>query len=601
MPDKKTSTTRFGLGVLLVLSLLPTSCIRTDPPAAIRLELPDSFDSRTLGRETRRILDGREPVRVTGAAEAACRIYTATGTTGTTGDDARFTLRARMADGEQSVLFDSEAAASEPANSVRAKEAAGWSDVVVSLPADEIETLSFESASADDVWAWPLLRCEDGNNTQAGSAPNVILISLDTLRADRLGVLGNPRELTPNIDAFAGQSTSFSEAYATFPNTILSHGSIFTGLRPIDLGNLFDVRIHGLETLARAFSRAGYATAAFTENAFVGAAWGFANGFDLYHDGPGFGGGNTGHARATFSRGLKWLAARPPGPWFLFLHTYETHAPYNADPADIESLTARYHTDYKGPLKWSVLTRGMNLKSATGLDPRANSSRQIALLYDAVVRRLDRAFGELIERLGKAGVLDNTIVVVFSDHGESLMEAGVHGHGKTLNTEELRVPLIFFAPGRIPGDATVSTPVSLIDLGPTIAQLAGIDHRFPEANTQSFANQVLGAPSGGARPVFSEVLTGLEVCPDGVRDLCGTREISVRLDGQTYIDDGRGGGRLLETKPAVGDEESRRIRTRMAALARRYRARSVERAFKSQPAPVDEETQRKLRGLGYVD
>ncbi len=601
MPDKKTSTTRFGLGVLLVLSLLPTSCSRTDPPTAIRLELPDSFDSRTLGRETRRILDGREPVRVTGAAEAACRIYTATGTTGTTGDNARFTLRARMADGEQSVLFDSEAAASEPANSVRAKEAAGWSEVVIPLPAKRIETLSFESSRSEEVWARPLLRCDDASNDYGDSAPNVILISLDTLRADRLGVLGNRHELTPNLDAFARRATSFSEAYATFPNTILSHGSIFTGLRPIDLGNLFDVRIHGLETLARAFSRAGYATAAFTENAFVGAAWGFANGFDLYHDRPGFGGGNTGHARETFSRGLKWLTERPPGPWFLFLHTYETHAPYNADPADIESLTARYHTDYKGPLKWSVLTRGMNLQSATGLDPHADTSRQIALLYDAVVRRLDRAFGELIDRLGEAGALNNTIVVVFSDHGESLMEAGVHGHGKTLNTEELRVPLIFFEPGRIPGNATVATPVSLIDLGPTIAQLAGIDHRLPEANTQSFVKRVLGDSTDEARPVFSEVLTGLAVCPDGVKDLCGTREISVRLDGQTYIDDGNGGGRLVNAVPALGGEQARRLRTRMAALTRGYRARSIERAHSAPPAPVDDETHRKLRGLGYVD
>ena len=600
MSDTPTTTTRIRLAVLFATALLTTSCSRVDPPASAQLELPDAFDSQTLNRETRRVLTSREPIRVTGRTEAACRIYTATGTNGPIGDDSRFTLRARMADGEQSVLFDSKAA-SESASTARAEDAAGWSEVVIPLPANRIETLSFESSRSEDFWARPLLRCDDASNDYGDSTPNVLLISLDTLRADRLGVLGNRRDLTPNLDAFARQATSFSEAYATFPNTILSHGSIFTGLRPMDLGNLFDVRVHGLETLARGFARAGYATAAFTENAFVGAAWGFANGFDLYHDGPGFGGGNTGHARETFTRGLKWLTERPPGPWFLFLHTYETHAPYNADLADVELLTARHHAGYKGPLKWSALTKGVDLKSATGLDPRADTSRQIAILYDAVVRRLDRAFGELIERLGEAGALDNTIVVVFSDHGESLMEAGVHGHGKTLNTEELRVPLIFFEPGRIPGDATVSTPVSLIDLGPTIAQLAGIDHRFPEANTESFADQVLGDPSGGARPVFSEVLTGLEVCPDGVKDLCGTREISVRLDGQTYIDDGRGGGRLLGRKPAVGDDESRRIRTRMAALARRYRARSVERAFESQPPPVDEETHRKLRGLGYVD
>ena len=147
------------------------------------------------------------------------RIYTATGTNGPIGDDSRFTLRARMADGEQSVLFDSKAA-SESASTARAEDAAGWSEVVIPLPAKRIETLSFESSRSEDVWARPLLRCDDASNDYGDSAPNVILISLDTLRADRLGVLGNRRELTPNLDAFAKRATSFSEAYATFPNTI---------------------------------------------------------------------------------------------------------------------------------------------------------------------------------------------------------------------------------------------------------------------------------------------------------------------------------------------------------------------------------------------
>ena len=279
-----------------------------------------------------------------------------------------------------------------------------------------------------------------GDPAPVGPAP-IVLVSLDTFRADRLGVLGNPRGLTPNLDAFAAESVVFSHAWSQADSTSMSHASLFTSHYPSELGDIGPAFRQDPDhpTLAEVLRGQAYATAAFTGGGQLIPGSGLERGFTLFEAAHGL--GSFWH---SVPPALTWLDTLGRGPFFLFVHSSDTHAPYRAPPPY--------------GLAWT--------------DPERVGTAHEADLYDGAAAYADAGFGGLIAGLQEQGIYDRAVIVAFADHGESLGEDGRFGHGDALSDAVLHVPLIVHAPGAPPG--TIRSPVGLLDVMPTVLELAGV-------------------------------------------------------------------------------------------------------------------------------
>jgi arylsulfatase A-like enzyme len=297
-----------------------------------------------------------------------------------------------------------------------------------------------------------------------------ILISIDTLRADHLGCYGYPRPTSPFLDSLARRATLFEEAYSQFPSTLVSHMSMLTGLYPREHG-VFppnSVLSPKVETMPEAFQRNGFRTAGFTEGGYVSGRYGFRRGFDEF-DSRDRGAAGERLVEKTFRRGTTFLKGLGPNDrFFLFLHTYAVHAPYDA-PQHYQDLF------WNGPPPAGAIPPtgpALTRWNMTGERPPQPVIDRLQALYDAGIRQTDdvlRGFFGDLERLGLAG---DVTVVITADHGEEFQEHGRFNHTQ-LYRETLHVPLLVIHP-----DA--SAPVrqagiaQLIDLAPTFYELSGV-------------------------------------------------------------------------------------------------------------------------------
>ncbi len=302
-----------------------------------------------------------------------------------------------------------------------------------------------------------------------GKHPNILLFLIDTLRADRVGAYGSTRGLTPRIDALARQGIVFERTTAASSWTRPSTATILTGLPPSVHGaNRLDRRLPpAVRTLAEVLRDAGYRTGGFSANAHITAQSGFAQGFDRFEFLDELARGD-----ALGRRALAWLdesAAQDPAPFFLYVHAIDPHAPYEP-PEDLRRRFAG-----KVPSGSGSLAKVEEIYRA--LDRRRPEARglvaQMAPLYDAEIAGIDRSFGALLDEMDRRGRLDQTLVVVISDHGEEFGEHGGLGHGKTLYREVLDVPWVVRLPGQTAA-RRVRTPVAHLDVMPTILAALGI-------------------------------------------------------------------------------------------------------------------------------
>lgn len=311
-------------------------------------------------------------------------------------------------------------------------------------------------------------------------ARNVLLISIDTLRPDHLGCYGGGRETSPNVDALCRESVVFEQAISHAPSTLPSHATMLSSLPPQVHGASFNRRTplpDDAVTLAEVLSERGFRTVSFNDGSQVKGLWGLAQGFDLYRSTR----GDRAVAHARFddrvSDFLGWLDGDGPEdggakPFFAFLHSYEVHHPYIPDEEDLARLE---DATYDGWLGRRVSVR--SLKRIKRRERTVDDADRafIETAYDAEIRSMDRALGRLLEGLRERGVLDDTLVVFTSDHGEEFGEHGDWGwHGHTLYDELLRVPLVVrFPEGRWAGER-VRRQVRLVDLAPTVADGVGV-------------------------------------------------------------------------------------------------------------------------------
>lgn len=398
--------------------------------------------------------------------------------------------------------------------------------------------------------------------------PNVLLITIDTVRADRIGAYGYAKAATPTIDRLAREGIRFADATTQAPLTGPAHTAILTGQYPARLAvrdNATTPIPRGTTTMAELFKARGYRTGGFIGAFLLGPEYGFAQGFDTFD--ARFSQYSSGMKLQSQRRGgevvnaaLQWLSAAPASgstqPFFAWVHLYDAHSPYDAPPPFRE--------------------------------------RFVGSPYDGEVAYVDSCIGKLVDALGKSGQLDRTIVAVIADHGEGLGDHGETEHGLFLYESVLHVPWVMRLPAHTAAGTVVTTQVRTIDVMPTVAAIAGLTP--PPVDGQNVAKFFGSAAPRDPEPSYAETFYP--------KWHFGWSELkSVRVGDWKYID---------APKPELYDMKADRAERRnaidargplsaglSAALGKIHTGFGAAAAATDAPQP-DAETLARLRSLGYV-
>lgn len=396
---------------------------------------------------------------------------------------------------------------------------------------------------------------EEGRARISAETP-IVLVSIDTLRSDRLPLYGYEAIETSALDAVGRDAVLFSRAYSHVPLTLPSHVSILTGLLPPEHGVRDNVgypfEAGGKPYLPAILAERGYATGAAVSAFVLRGNTGLADAFDFYEDRIGFvTGRDLGSLQRpggeTLEAALPWLETVADRPFFLFFHIYEPHSPYEPP----EPWASRYSS-----------------------------------AYDGEVAAADAVIGRLVAELERMGVYDRCLLILLSDHGEGLMDHGEQEHEVLLYRELLQVPLLVKLPGGERGGTHVERPVQLIDVAPTVLRL--LNTEIPaELRGSSLLTE---DPNGEARAIYGE-----NFYP---RLHFGWSDLGSLIRGRHHLIDGPDPELYdLVADPAERHNLAREDRRVFAELRRALEEfdRSLVR-----PQEVDSETQEKLAALGYL-
>jgi arylsulfatase A-like enzyme len=375
-----------------------------------------------------------------------------------------------------------------------------------------------------------------------------ILISIDTLRADHLGCYGYPRPTSPFLDSLARRATLFEEAYAQFPSTLVSHMSMFTGLHPREHG-VFPpnaVLSPEVETFPEVFQRHGFRTAGFTEGGYVSGRFGFRRGFDRFASRDR---NRNRLVEKTFRRGVEFLESLGPDDrFFLFLHTYAVHAPYDAP----EPYRKLFWPGDPPPGAIPATGPALSRHNATGGPLPGPVLDWLRALYDAGIRQTDEVVQQFFADLERLGLAEDVTVVIASDHGEEFQEHGRFNHTQ-LYRHTMRVPLLVVHPDQRSA-VRHGGVVQLVDLAPTFYELARLEPRGRP--TGASVARLLGRPEPPlAGTAWAETIGGTRAVYRGER-----RELES----------------LLLFDPPAGDWLPRRVAFDAAGGELRFEARSFE-------------------------
>ncbi|MCK5378164.1 MAG: sulfatase, partial [Acidobacteria bacterium] len=402
--------------------------------------------------------------------------------------------------------------------------------------------------------------------------PNVVLITIDTTRADHVGCFGYSEPTTPNIDRLAEEGVLFTKAFTTNPVTLPAHTSILTGTYPLFHGvrdNSTYVVNDEVTTLAEILKERGYRTAAFVGAFVLDGIFNLDQGFDTYDDDVGRDwakdeierraanafGFDERKANLVTHSAQAWLKTRPSGPFFLWAHYFDPHQPLNPPDPHRSRFT----------------------------DP-----------YDAEIAFVDEQLGELLRSLRVDGSYDNTVIVVVADHGEGLMDHGEPTHSLFIFDSTMHVPLVIkpVAPSAL---SVVDGLVSTVDIVPTILEMVGAE--VPDSvQGRSLMPAMAGDPIPEDRSVYMESLTARLAC--GWGELRGLRNLSEKLiygpKPRLYnVDEDPGEVFDLAQSDADGVQ---RVTGELEEAIALWRSPDSSRAV----AGADPETLERLRALGYV-
>ncbi|MFG0316815.1 MAG: sulfatase [Planctomycetota bacterium JB042] len=486
----------------------------------------------------------------------------------------------------------------------------GWTDVRVPWPdavggGRAVEVAIENRGDAPFLLAQPIVRAPP-----AASRPSLLLISLDTLRADHLSCYGYARPTSPFLDRFAGGAVRFEHCLAPSSHTLPSHASLLTGRLPVEHGVVNDGRrldARLLATLPAHLAAAGYATAAWTGGGYVSTAFGFSGGFDrffqldpvAFEEGVGLAARREFESPQDLDDVAAWIEARDAdGPWFAFVHTYAIHG-YRA-PADVFAAFDREpEAPWRGRLDETLKPDHWR---APGNAPSPADVRHLVDLYDASIRAVDARLEAFLDRLDRGGRLDDAVVVVTSDHGEEFLEHGGLQHALTLFEEQLRIPLLVRLPGAERGRAETE-PLHLVDLAPTLLDRMGLP---PLAGATGVARPALldgaGAPAGSGTPwLFS--LDRADARATALRS--GRFKVIHAETGDAVRFPASAAWRLFDLREDEGERHDLAPRdpVRLADLRRRL-AETLDRlrfrAERPVGRPPNADVEAELRALGYT-
>lgn len=405
--------------------------------------------------------------------------------------------------------------------------------------------------------------CSRSHPVHSGKGFNLLLVTMDTVRADHVGVYGYRTAETPTLDRLAKSGVRLADVSTPVPLTAPAHASILTGLLPPRHG----VRNNGAErlagttpTLATRLAAAGYRTGAFIGAFVLDHRFGLATGFDRYDDDipfdPRAGLDAERPGQVVVDRALAWLERPSEKPFFAWVHLYDAHAPY--EPPE------PYRTRFRDAP------------------------------YDGEIAEVDHQVGRLIEWLQRSGHAGTTVVAIAGDHGEALGEHGELTHGLLLYQDCLHVPVILWAPAVLPAGSVVTTPVSLVDLAPTLAGILGVS--FEEA----------AQPPVDGHDLSGSLLAGKEPAPEDVyaesyyaKTFGWSPLVALRRGSLKYIEGPDPELYDLAVDPAEANNllpgrsaDAAPLAARLATLAKATTTTTV--------APVESEALARLESLGYV-
>lgn len=444
-----------------------------------------------------------------------------------------------------------------------------------------------------------LISCTGSSNLPK---KNVILIVIDTLRADRLGCYGNPAGITPEIDSFAQDAFLFENAFSHAPWTLPSVASLLSSTYPAQhgaggsLGSFKTLREDAV-TLAELFQRAGFVTGAIINVFFLSEKFGMTQGFETIDAWLPHSNRDIRRAGPTTKAALRWLDQHKSKPFFLLVHYFDPHLVYDppqpfrrrfADPQDQNT------TDYIFGTIQDITELRRNQTC-----PSADEVARLEKLYDGEIAYTDSEVGKLIKGIFQRGLDKNTVIVITADHGEEFLEHGGFEHGHTLYDELLHVPLIIRDPDTIKSfnetkakPTRVPATVRLIDIAPTLCEFAGI------AKDPAFIGQSLIPLLQGSQQADRAVLSqgnmwgpsGTAWRKDGFKIILQSSSPKVQLFD-------------IRTDPAekenLADKEPDKRDTMLANLNLILQTISHRRSGGTAPVLTDEEIEQ-LRSLGYI-
>lgn len=435
---------------------------------------------------------------------------------------------------------------------------------------------------------------------------NVLLISIDSLRADHVGCYGYERNTSPHIDGLAREGTVFLNPISTTSWTLPSHISLLTSL---------DISVHGvatdgfslhpeIKTLPEILKKNEYATACFCTSPYMNPAFGFGRGFDLYHntdfEQPGFEDTvlppaeqrDAVHEDITSPRiaelALDWIEKNSSRPFFLFLHMWDVHYDY-IPPPPYDQL---FDPDYRGAIDGKGYIH--NDKINPEMDPR--DLEHIIALYDGEIAYTDYHLGLIFKKLKELGIYDRTLIIVTADHGDEFFEHGDKGHRKTLYDEVIKIPLVIKLPAGKWGSRKINSQVGLIDIVPTVLDLLKLN-RPEQIQGKSLLSLMNKDESEPPRFVLSELSPVLQSFRSNDWKLLYNVPNNVSIILDLKKDPGEMHEHLIK-EGAVWREAHRDFYRRMLAdreLAVEYRGGRL-----GEKVEMDKAQQERLRSLGYM-
>jgi arylsulfatase A-like enzyme len=462
--------------------------------------------------------------------------------------------------------------------------------------------------------AEPLARAGVLESVPLPPQPDVLFVTVDTLRPDFLSCYGFPRTTTPAIDALAAAGTLFALHRTTISLTLPAHATLFTGLQPSEHG----VRANAQplppddRVLAERFRAAGYRTAAAVGSTVLTRERGLDRGFDVYDDEMPPDAAQVGRrglersATAVLDTARAWLADDDPRPLFLWVHLFDPHEPYRAAP-EFVAAAADSRAFHEQQLEPSALV---------------SNRRQLEwrLGYEAEVREVDRALERFLADWDARPRGPSSLVVFTSDHGQGLGEHDYSGHGFRVYEEQLRVPLILRCPGRVPRGGRVAVDTSAVDLCATVVELAGLPEESP-LHGASLVPLLRGDRGAAAavrsRPIQAERRRWSPADVERIREVQTLLEHQAGRPGATPHDQYvwiEGGAKYIWSEGAEHEfydlrrdpREARNLIRERAAQVGRWREALEDRRAAMRPAPggdedpvLDPVTRANLEALGY--